>query len=58
MKQRTFEQIMQSKSIYRKHAERYKANDYPYHRVKRMMLYTALLTKAIAKGAGIYGNHH
>ena len=49
MKKRTFEQLQVSKAIYRKHAERHKANDYPMHRCKRMMAYTALLTKAIAK---------
>lgn len=52
MKQRTREQIMASKAIYRKHAQRHKAADYPYHRCKRMLAYTALLTKAIAK-AGV-----
>lgn len=46
-KRRTREQIMQSKAIYRKHAERYKANDYPEHRAKRMLAYTAALNKAI-----------
>lgn len=49
MKKRTHEQIMTSKAIYRKHAERHKANDYPYHRCKRMMAYTSLLTQAVAK---------
>lgn len=49
MKKRTFEQIVQSKSLYKKYAERYKENDYPMHRIKRMMAYTALITKAIAK---------
>lgn len=49
MKKRTHEQIMQSKAIYRKHVERYKANDYPEHKVKRMMAYTSLITKAIAR---------
>ena len=48
MKKRTFEQIMSSKAIYRKHAARHKANDYPYYRCKRMLLYTSLLTKVIA----------
>ncbi|WP_313469515.1 hypothetical protein [Lysinibacillus sp.] len=48
MKRRTHEQIMASKAIYRKHAERYKANGYPEHRAKRMMAYTSLITKAIA----------
>ena len=47
MKRRTVEQLKIHKSIYRKHAERHKANDYPAHRIKRMMAYTALLTKAI-----------
>ena len=49
MKKRTFEQLQVNKAIYRKHAERHKSNDYPSHRCKRMMAYTALLTKAIAK---------
>ena len=49
MKERTREQLAQSKAIYRKHAERYKSNGYPYSRSKRMMAYTAALTKAIAK---------
>ena len=49
MKHRTHAQIMRSKTIYRKHAERYKAAGYPEHRAKRMMAYTAALTKAIAK---------
>lgn len=48
MKKRTFIQVMDNKAIYRKHAERYKANDYPEQRAKRMMVYTSLLTKAIA----------
>lgn len=48
MKKRTHEQIMRSKVIYRKYAERHKLNDYPYHRCKRMMAYTSLLTKAIS----------
>jgi len=47
LKKRTFEQIMRSKAIYRKHAERYKSAGFPEHRVKRMMAYTSLLTKAI-----------
>lgn len=47
MKKRTHEQIMQSKAIYRKHAERYKANNYPEHRARRMLAYTAHLNKAI-----------
>lgn len=52
MRNRTHEQIKESKEIYRKHAERHKANDYPYSRCKRMMAYTAALTKAIVrKGA-------
>lgn len=49
MKKRTREQLTQSRTIYRKHAERHKVNDYPYHRCKRMIAYTALITKAIAK---------
>lgn len=49
IKKRTREQIRQSKAIYHKHAERHKAANYPYHRCKRMMAYTALVTKAIAK---------
>lgn len=48
MKKRTFEQVMRSKAIYRKHAERYKTARYPEHRINRMMAYTALLIKAIA----------
>jgi len=49
MKKRTFEQLQASKAIHRKHAGLHKANDYPLHRCKRMMRYTALITKAIAK---------
>ncbi|WP_193768907.1 hypothetical protein [Metasolibacillus meyeri] len=49
MKKRNFNQLMTSKAIYRKHAARHKANDYPSGRCKRMMAYTSLLTKAIAK---------
>lgn len=49
MRVRTHEQIMASKAIYRKYAERHKSADYPYQRCKRMMAYTAALTKAIAK---------
>ena len=48
MKKRTREQIMDHKAIYRKHAARHKANDYPESRIKRMMAYTALITKAIS----------
>jgi len=48
MKKRTHEQLMESKAIYRKHAQRHKANDYPLHRCKRMMAYTAALSKVIA----------
>jgi len=47
MKQRTLDQIMRSKAIYRKHAGRYKLANYPEDRAKRMMVYTALLTRAI-----------
>ena len=46
MKRRTVEELKMNKAIYRKHAERHKANDYPEHRIKRMMKYTALITKA------------
>ena len=49
MKKRTFEQLQASKAIHRKHAECHKANGYPLHRCKRMMRYTALITKAIVK---------
>ncbi len=49
MKNRTLKQLQASKAIHRKHAERHKANDYPVNRCKRMMKYTALVTKAIAK---------
>lgn len=38
---------MQSKAIYRKHATAYKAANYPEHRAKRMLAYTAHLNKAI-----------
>ena len=48
MKKRSWEQIKASKENYRKHTERYKTNDYPEHRAKRMMAYTLLITKAIA----------
>jgi len=51
MKKRTFEQVIQCKAIYRKHAERHKVNDYPQHRCKRMMVYTSLLLKAIANAS-------
>jgi len=49
MKHRTLKQLQASKAIYRKHAELHKLNDYPAHRIKRMMKYTALVTKAIVK---------
>ena len=49
MRKRTREQIRHSKAIYKKYAKRHKAADFPYHRCKRMMAYTALITKAIAK---------
>lgn len=49
MKKRTLEQIKASKAIYAKHAARHKAADYPYSRCRRMMAYTAVLTKAIVK---------
>lgn len=48
MKKRSLEQIQASKAVYRKHAERHKVNDYPLHRILRMMAYTAQLSKAIA----------
>lgn len=48
MRKRTSEQILVSKAIYRKHAEQYKANDYPEHRARRMLAYTAHLNKVIA----------
>lgn len=48
VKKRNLEQIKVSKAIYRKHAEHHKSNDYPEHRCKRMLAYTAALTKAIA----------
>lgn len=49
MKKRSWEQVKTSKVIYRKHAEHYKASDYPVHSAKRMMAYTSLTTKAIAR---------
>lgn len=49
MKKRTFKQLMESKAIYKKHAERYKLAGYPLNRSKRMMCYTSLLTRAIAR---------
>lgn len=52
MKKRSWEQIKASKAIHRKHAERYKANDYPEHRTKRMMAYTSLITNVIARMGG------
>ena len=48
MKQRTFEKLYVSKAIYSKHAKRHKEEDYPAHRIKRMMAYTAMLTKETA----------
>lgn len=39
---------MGSKAIYKKYAERYRANDYLQHRARRMWAYTAHLNKAIA----------
>lgn len=48
MKKRNYEQLQVHKQIYKKHADRYKANDYPIERSRRMMVYTAALTKAIA----------
>lgn len=48
MKERTHEQIMASKELYRKHAACYKTSNYPEHRAKRMLAYTAHLNKAIA----------
>ncbi|WP_256376313.1 hypothetical protein [Solibacillus sp. R5-41] len=41
MKKRTLQQIQVSKALYRKHAQRYKSNDFPLHRALRMMAYTA-----------------
>lgn len=55
MKKRTFEQIKNNRAIYRKHATRHKAADYPLHRCKRMMAYTAALTKAIATAGERHG---
>lgn len=52
MKKRSWQQIKASKAIHRKHAERYKANDYPEHRTKRMMAYTSLITNVIARMGG------
>lgn len=49
VRKRTWSQVKESKAIYRKHAECYKAADYPVHRAKRMMAYTVLITKAIAR---------
>ena len=48
MKQRTFQELMVSKAIHRKHAEKHKANGYPYHRCRRHLLYVSLITKAIS----------
>lgn len=48
MRKRTHEQLIASRAIYRKHAERYKAANYPEHRARRMLAYTAHLNKAIA----------
>ena len=54
MKKRIFEQLKTSREIYCKYAERHIADDYPYHRCKRMLAYTASLNKAIAMlGKGI-----
>lgn len=46
MKRRSKEQILKSKEIYRKHAYRYKAANYPEHRARRMLAYTAQISKA------------
>lgn len=53
MKKRTREQIMTSKAIYAKHIETFKAmtDEQQDHRAKRMLAYTAQLTKAIAKAS-------
>lgn len=39
---------MFSKALYRKYAARYKFANYPEHRAKRMLAYTAHLNKVIA----------
>lgn len=51
IKKRDFEQIKTSKAIYQKHAARHKAGGYPERHCKRMLAYTAALTKAIAVAA-------
>ena len=50
MKTRTKEQIMESKAIYAKHAERYKAmnDEQQDRRARRMLAYTSVLTKAVS----------
>ena len=49
MKKRTFAELMDKKSVYRKHAELYKANNFKESKSKRMLLYTSLLCKAISR---------
>lgn len=49
MKKRTFAELQEKKKIYKKHAERYKLAGFPLSRSKRLMCYTSLLTKAIAR---------
>lgn len=49
MRIRTSAEVHASKTIYRKHAERYRLAHYPEHRAKRMLAYTSLITKAIAR---------
>lgn len=48
MKKRTFNQIMESKKLYKKHADKYKADNYPESRSKRFLIYTSLIAKNIA----------
>lgn len=47
-KERTLEELMRSKEIYKKHALRCKQAGYPDRLAKRMLAYSALLTKMIA----------
>lgn len=48
-RKRTYEEMMRSKEIYKKHALKNKAEGYPEKRAKRMLAYSACLTRAIAE---------
>jgi len=50
-RKRSFEEVMRSKQIYKKHALRYKDADYYERKAKRMLLYSANLTGMLAEYA-------